>query len=74
MAAAQPGRQTTFDDFVAREIVGTPDECLARLAEVQSWGIGYIRLTFETEASQDAAARLLLPRLGELEEVTSHKA
>jgi len=55
----------TFGDFLAREVVGTPDECLERIAEVQSWGVNYIRLAVPSAESQDAIAELLLPRLGE---------
>ena len=53
----------TFEAFLAREVVGTPDECLASLAELESWGVNYLRLSFQSEAAQDAVARLLLPRL-----------
>jgi alkanesulfonate monooxygenase SsuD/methylene tetrahydromethanopterin reductase-like flavin-dependent oxidoreductase (luciferase family) len=58
----------SFEEFLAREIVGTPDECLDRLAGIESWGINYLRATFSDAAAQDRVARLLLPRLGEVEE------
>ena len=58
-----------FEDFLAREVVGTPDECLERIAEMESWGVNYLRVNFQSEATQDAAARLLLPRLAERVEV-----
>ena len=52
-----------FEDFLAREIVGTPDECLARIAEIEGWGVNYLRLNVPSVESQDAIAELLLPRL-----------
>jgi len=55
----------TFEDFLAREVVGTPEECLARIAEVESWGVNYIRAMIPSPESQDAIAELLLPRLEE---------
>jgi alkanesulfonate monooxygenase SsuD/methylene tetrahydromethanopterin reductase-like flavin-dependent oxidoreductase (luciferase family) len=58
----------TFEEFIAREIVGTPDECLDKLAEVASWGINYMRLSFRDLAAQERFARLILPRQSEIEE------
>jgi alkanesulfonate monooxygenase SsuD/methylene tetrahydromethanopterin reductase-like flavin-dependent oxidoreductase (luciferase family) len=58
----------TFEDFVARETIGSADECIAMLAEMQSWGLNYIRLTFNDEAQQERVAQLILPRLDEVEE------
>jgi alkanesulfonate monooxygenase SsuD/methylene tetrahydromethanopterin reductase-like flavin-dependent oxidoreductase (luciferase family) len=54
-----------FEGFLAREIVGTPDECLQRIAEIESWGVTYLRAMIPTPDSQDAIAELLLPRLTE---------
>lgn len=53
----------TFDEFLAREVVGDVQDCLARLVEMESWGVNYLRLSFQTDAAQASAARLLLPRL-----------
>jgi hypothetical protein len=55
----------TFEAFLEREIVGNADECLARIAEIESWGVNYLRVNFPGSESQDAVARLLLPRLDE---------
>jgi alkanesulfonate monooxygenase SsuD/methylene tetrahydromethanopterin reductase-like flavin-dependent oxidoreductase (luciferase family) len=55
----------TFEEFLGREVVGTPDECLLRLSEVESWGVTYLRLNIPSAESQDAIAELLLPRLEE---------
>jgi alkanesulfonate monooxygenase SsuD/methylene tetrahydromethanopterin reductase-like flavin-dependent oxidoreductase (luciferase family) len=58
----------TFEEFTQREIVGTPDECLSRIAEIESWGANYLRVNFPSAESQDAAASLLLPRLNEVKQ------
>ena len=55
----------TFEEFLGREIVGAPDECLERIAEVASWGVNYLRLNIPSAESQDAIAELLLPHLEE---------
>jgi alkanesulfonate monooxygenase SsuD/methylene tetrahydromethanopterin reductase-like flavin-dependent oxidoreductase (luciferase family) len=60
------GSAATLDDFIQREIVGTPDECLRRIAELESGGANYLRLAFDNEAQQERAARLVLPRLSEV--------
>jgi dimethylsulfone monooxygenase len=56
----------TLDEFLEREIVGTPDECLARLQALEDLGVNYLRLNFTSDASQDRVAALILPRLGEV--------
>jgi alkanesulfonate monooxygenase SsuD/methylene tetrahydromethanopterin reductase-like flavin-dependent oxidoreductase (luciferase family) len=55
----------TFEAFLEREVVGTPDECLSRIAEFESWGVNYLRVNLPSVESQDAVARLVLPRLEE---------
>jgi alkanesulfonate monooxygenase SsuD/methylene tetrahydromethanopterin reductase-like flavin-dependent oxidoreductase (luciferase family) len=55
----------TFEEFLEREIVGTADECLARIAEIESWGVNYLRVNFPSTDSQDAVAQLLLSHLDE---------
>ncbi|HEU0075312.1 MAG TPA: hypothetical protein VFS30_15005, partial [Dehalococcoidia bacterium] len=57
------GTAATFDEFIQREIVGTPDECMRRIAELEAGGTNYLRLAFDNEAQQERAARLILPRL-----------
>ena len=63
----QPGHplapMISFDEFVTREIVGTPDECLARIADVEATGFNYIRLAFDDPLQLEAVARLILPPL-----------
>ncbi|HLF76726.1 MAG TPA: LLM class flavin-dependent oxidoreductase [Dehalococcoidia bacterium] len=53
----------SFEDYVSGGIVGTPEECLAKLGEMESTGVNYLRLNFQTEAVQEGVSRLLLPRL-----------
>jgi alkanesulfonate monooxygenase SsuD/methylene tetrahydromethanopterin reductase-like flavin-dependent oxidoreductase (luciferase family) len=59
------GAAASLDDFIEREIVGTPDECMARIAELEAGGANYLRLTFDTLDQQERVARLILPRLAE---------
>jgi len=54
----------SFDEFLASEVIGTPDECLQRLEEMEEAGIDYHLVTFENAEQQERAARLLLPHLG----------
>jgi len=54
----------TFEEFLASEVIGTPDECLERLDELEQAGIDHHLVTFESAAQQERAARLLLPQLG----------
>jgi alkanesulfonate monooxygenase SsuD/methylene tetrahydromethanopterin reductase-like flavin-dependent oxidoreductase (luciferase family) len=53
----------SFEEFEAREIIGSPEECLARLDGMEQAGIGYHLVTFESEDQQERAGRLLLPWL-----------
>jgi len=57
------GGEGTLNEFIQREIVGTREECLERIAEIGSWGINYLRLQFDTSEQQERAARLILPRV-----------
>jgi FMNH2-dependent dimethyl sulfone monooxygenase len=53
----------TFDEFLASEVIGTPEECLQRIEEMEQAGIDHHLVTFESQDQQDRAARLLLPHL-----------
>ena len=53
----------TFEEFLSSEVIGTPEECLQRLAEMEQAGIDYHLVTFESRDQQQRAARLLLPHL-----------
>ena len=57
------GPAATLDDFIQRDIVGTPEDCLRRIAELEAGGTNYLRVNFDDEAQQERAARLVLPRL-----------
>jgi alkanesulfonate monooxygenase SsuD/methylene tetrahydromethanopterin reductase-like flavin-dependent oxidoreductase (luciferase family) len=58
------GAAGSLDEFIAREIVGTPDDCMRRIAELEAGGANYLRLAFDTLQQQERVARLILPRLG----------
>lgn len=65
LASPSPARApASLEEFMEREIVGDVDACLQRIAEIESWGVNYLRVSFQSEAAQEAVARLLLPRLG----------
>ena len=53
----------TLEDFLAREIVGTPAECLRRIAELKDSGVSYLRFDPMDAAHQERVARLILPAL-----------
>jgi dimethylsulfone monooxygenase len=53
----------TFEEFLASEVIGTPDECLERIDEMEQAGIDHHLVTFESPDQQERAARLLLPHL-----------
>jgi len=55
----------SFDEFESGEIIGSPDECLARLEAMEEAGIDHHLVTFESAGQQERAARLLLPRLAD---------
>jgi dimethylsulfone monooxygenase len=51
----------SFEDFLAGEPIGSPEECLQRIEEMEAVGIDYHLVTFESADQQERAARLLLP-------------
>jgi alkanesulfonate monooxygenase SsuD/methylene tetrahydromethanopterin reductase-like flavin-dependent oxidoreductase (luciferase family) len=57
------GPPPTFDEFIAREVVGTPEECRQRIAELEEAGIDHLLAPLETDEQQERTARLLLPLL-----------
>ena len=62
----QPGHplvpMISFEEFTAREIVGTPEECAARFSELEMRGINYVRIVFDDPSQMETVARLILPR------------
>lgn len=73
-ASGAPGLPETVEEFIEREIAGSADECLPRLLEMETWGINYVRVNYQTAEAQEKLARLLLPRLPASEKapVASH--
>lgn len=57
------GAAATLEEFIDREIVGTPERCLERIAELKAGGANYLRLTFDTLDQQERVAALVLPHL-----------
>jgi FMNH2-dependent dimethyl sulfone monooxygenase len=53
----------SFEEFLASEVIGSADDCLQKLEEMEQAGIDYHLVTFETADQQERAARLLLPHL-----------
>ena len=51
----------TFDEFVANGLVGTPEECVASLDRLHSFGITYLRVEMRDAEHQERVARMLLP-------------
>ena len=56
----------TFEAFLDRELIGTPDDCLDKLATLDAMGVNYVRVNFNSAEMQDRVARLVLPRLAEV--------
>jgi alkanesulfonate monooxygenase SsuD/methylene tetrahydromethanopterin reductase-like flavin-dependent oxidoreductase (luciferase family) len=59
------GGGRSLEAFLSEAIAGTPDECVARLAEFESWGITYVRVGFPTRELQERFARMVLPRVAQ---------
>ena len=59
---------TSVEEYMANPhaLAGTPDECVARIREIHSWGYNYFRLSFATADLQARFARLVLPRVADL--------
>lgn len=61
--AGAGGPAPSLEAYLRNAILGSPSECLARLEEMESWGINYIRLNFPNVALQKEFAERLLPQL-----------
>ena len=55
------GPAPTLEAYLQNAILGTPEECLARIEEMEAWGINYLRLTFPSLNHQTQFAESLLP-------------
>jgi alkanesulfonate monooxygenase SsuD/methylene tetrahydromethanopterin reductase-like flavin-dependent oxidoreductase (luciferase family) len=56
----------SFEAFLDRELIGTPDECLEKLAVLEAIGVNYVRVNFPSAEMQERVGRLILPRLTEV--------
>ncbi len=63
LLAGDPKQSMKLDDFLAANVVGTAAECLATLAEWESWGINYLRVDCTDMDNQARVAREILPAL-----------
>jgi alkanesulfonate monooxygenase SsuD/methylene tetrahydromethanopterin reductase-like flavin-dependent oxidoreductase (luciferase family) len=55
------GPAPSLEAYLHNAIVGTPQECLAGIQELESWGINYLRLSFPSLEHQTQFAQTLLP-------------
>jgi alkanesulfonate monooxygenase SsuD/methylene tetrahydromethanopterin reductase-like flavin-dependent oxidoreductase (luciferase family) len=55
------GPAPSLEAYLQNAIVGTPEECLAGIAELESWCINYLRLGFPSLDHQIRFAQALLP-------------
>ena len=55
----------TFEEFINREIVGSPQDCLRRIGQLAAFGINHLVIFFENAKQQDNIANLLLPHIRE---------
>jgi alkanesulfonate monooxygenase SsuD/methylene tetrahydromethanopterin reductase-like flavin-dependent oxidoreductase (luciferase family) len=60
------GIRGTLEDFLKTAVIGTPEQCVERLREMESWGINYVRAAFTDARHQESVARLVLPLLEEV--------
>jgi alkanesulfonate monooxygenase SsuD/methylene tetrahydromethanopterin reductase-like flavin-dependent oxidoreductase (luciferase family) len=57
------GPAPSLEAYLQNAILGTPEECLERIAEIGSWGVNYMRVGFPSIEHQKQVAERLLPRL-----------
>jgi alkanesulfonate monooxygenase len=62
-----PNFAASFEAFVKGAVVGSPEDCLEQLESYRDLGFNHLRISFNNRQEQDAVARLLLPRLAELD-------
>jgi alkanesulfonate monooxygenase SsuD/methylene tetrahydromethanopterin reductase-like flavin-dependent oxidoreductase (luciferase family) len=55
------GPAPTLEAYLGNAILGTPQECLARIQEIEAWGINYARLSFPDTELQTQFAEEFLP-------------
>jgi alkanesulfonate monooxygenase SsuD/methylene tetrahydromethanopterin reductase-like flavin-dependent oxidoreductase (luciferase family) len=61
--SGRAGPATSLEAYLGNAILGTPEECLARIAEIESWGVNYLRVGFPSVEHQRRFGELLLPEV-----------
>ena len=67
------GPAPSLEAYLQNAILGTPEECLARIAEIESWGVNYLRVGFPTLEHQAQFAEQLLVPVASLDNVTASR-
>jgi alkanesulfonate monooxygenase SsuD/methylene tetrahydromethanopterin reductase-like flavin-dependent oxidoreductase (luciferase family) len=55
------GVRGTLEEFLRNGVIGTPEQCVARLRKMEAWGINYIRAAFASAEHQAEVAERVLP-------------
>lgn len=55
-----PGTPATLEEFAARFIAGTRDECRQQLDAIEAGGVNYLRLAFDDAEQQERVAQALI--------------
>jgi len=63
------GPAPSLEAYLQNAILGTPAECLTRIAEIESWGVNYLRVGFPSIEHQRQFAEQLLPLVTEEREL-----
>jgi alkanesulfonate monooxygenase SsuD/methylene tetrahydromethanopterin reductase-like flavin-dependent oxidoreductase (luciferase family) len=61
--SGQAGQARSLDELLKIAVVGTPEECVRRFDEMESWGINYLRLGFWSLEQQALFAHTTLTTL-----------
>jgi FMNH2-dependent dimethyl sulfone monooxygenase len=61
--SGRAGPATSLEAYLSSAILGTPEECLARIAEIEGWGVNYLRVGFPSVEHQRQFGELLLPAI-----------
>jgi FMNH2-dependent dimethyl sulfone monooxygenase len=59
--AGEAGPAASLEALLQSAIIGSPDECVARIEEMGRWGINYLRVGFTSIDQQAMFARTVLP-------------
>jgi FMNH2-dependent dimethyl sulfone monooxygenase len=61
--SGRAGPASSLEAYLDNAILGTPQECVARIAEIESWGVNYLRVGFPSVDHQRQFGELLLPEI-----------